>query len=286
MAKKAVKKETPEVVIPSEYKHEGLRSIYLELENFKNIQKMIVNINGQSMLFMGKNQTGKSTLIQAMVASMNSKLLPSEPIKKGEERATIRHIIGGNVNGQPKTYISDIYFTQNDKKGRLVVTNEKGEVLPSPASLMKSIIGNTSIDPMAWLGYKKEERLKMLKQLTGCGEKIDLVKMEIDRLKSDRKAKNDRAQELEAVLDNHQYTPEERDLYSTEKPLAPIQEQLAQVANIQKTWDDVKRQHDQFHTNVINLTASNERSTNEVVRLNNEIERLKSFNCIRKPEAE
>lgn len=276
MTKKKIE-ETPQNNIPTEYQHEGLRSIYLELDNFKNIDKKIVDIGGRSMIFMGKNQTGKSTLIQAMVASMNSKLLPSEPIKKGEERAMIKHVIGGNINGQPKTYVTDIYFTPKDKKGRLVVTNEKGETLPSPASLMKSIIGNVSLDPMEWLSDSKDKKLKKLKVLTGCAEKIDIVTMEIDRLKDIRKNKAVRAEELEATLNNHPYTTEQRELYSNEKPLAPIQEQLSQVAEVQKVWDGVKSQHDQFHANISNITATNERSANEVLRLNNEIERLKAL---------
>ena len=85
--------------------HEGLKSLSLDIDNFKSIDKMIVEIGGRSLLIIGKNGAGKSSFIQAMMSPLNSKMLPSEPIKKGQERAKISHKIGGVLNGQYEEYI-------------------------------------------------------------------------------------------------------------------------------------------------------------------------------------
>ena len=202
--------------------NEGLKSIYLELENFKNIEKKVVNIGGRSVMFLGKNGTGKSTLIQAMKSPMDAKIRPSEPIKVGEERAKITHKIAGNINGQYKEYTMDLYFTQGDKSGRLVITNEKGETIKSPATMIKTIIGNVSFSITSWMTDKKDKRLETLKKLTGCGKEIDLINDKIKQLKADRKYKKERSEDLEGALKNHGFTQEQINKYSVPVPMEAL----------------------------------------------------------------
>jgi len=246
---------------------EGLRSIHLELENFKNITKKIVNIEGKSMIFIGRNESGKSTLIQAMSGPMNNKLLPSEPVKKGESHARISHTIGGILNGEEKVYIMDMYFTDKSQKGKLSITNEKGEIMKSPSTLIKSIIGNVSFDITQWLNDEKKKKLETLKQLTGKGKEIDSVNMEISELKALRKKKSDRADDLEATLKNHEFTPAEIELYSEPSDLSLIQSEMKIVADNQKQWDDVYNKVESFKTDVARsngLIAKTEVEINEL----------------------
>lgn len=137
---------------------EGLKSLYLEIENFKNIDKKIIDIGGRSLIFMGPNGSGKSSLIQAMQSPMDTKIVPTEPIKEGEERARIIHRIGGLQGGEYKEYTLEIFFSPGNKKGRLEVYNDKGEKLKSPASMVKSIIGNVSFDVTKWLNEDKKKK--------------------------------------------------------------------------------------------------------------------------------
>lgn len=247
---------------------EGLKSLYLELENFKNISKKVVKIDGHSLLFIGKNGSGKSTLIQAMMSPMDTKVRPSEPVKKGEERAKITHRIGGVIHGQYKEYTMEIFFTNKDKKGRLVITNEAGEVLKSPSTQIKSIIGNVSFDPTQWLHLDKAKKIEVLKRLTGKNQEIDAITVSIENKKAEIKANKLRYEAIEGSLSTHEFTKDEIDMYSTPIPIEPIQQEMAQISHNQKQWDDIANKTFGFKQSV----ASCEKIINDG---NEELERLR-----------
>ena len=245
MAKKA--DSAPETQLP-----DGLKSIKLVVENFKNLQNVVVDIGGRSMMFIGPNGSGKSALIQAMMSPMNSKMLPTEPIKTGEERAMISHTIAGNINGEHKEYIMDLYFTKKDSKGRLVIKNELGEVLKSPATLIKSIIGNVSFDVTQWLNDEPKKKLATIKTLTGKGQDIDVVSANLKLEEGKLKATKDRAEELEAILANHGMSDSELELYSTKKDIAAMQAAMSSISGAQSQWDDISNKTKGFQTTVDN----------------------------------
>lgn len=255
---------------------EGLKSLHLLLENFKNIEKKEIEIGGRSLFFMGKNNSGKSTLIQAMMSSMDAKLLPTEPIKKGEEHARISHKIGGYIGGEYKEYVIDIYFNQSNNKGRLKVTNEKGEVQKSPATLVKSIIGNVSFDVTKWLNDTKANKLKTIKALTGCEKEIDIINRDIESLKDALKAKKGRADDLEATLKNHEFTKEEIEKYSTTVDMGPIQAEMAAISNKQQQYDGIIAQMNGFKRDVEDAGRKITAAGAEINRLNAEIARLQN----------
>lgn len=252
--------------------HEGLKSLSLEIDNFKNIDKMVIEIGGRSLLIIGKNGAGKSSFIQAMMSPLNSKMLPSEPIKKGEERAKISHKIGGVINGQYEEYILDMFFTPKDKTGRLVVYNKDNEVVKSPATFIKNLIGNVSFDVTQWLNDTKAKRLETIKKLTGCANDIDMINIEISKLKADKKYKSDRAEELEGSLKNHEFTREEIDTYSNPVDLTPIQTEISGVALKQQQWDGVKMKVDGFKADVYRAEEKVAESVAEMNRLQSLIE--------------
>jgi len=218
---------------------EGLRSLFLEIENFKNIEKQVVEMNGRSMLFIGKNGAGKSSLIQAMQSPLDAKVIPTEPIKKGEEKAKIIHKIGGNIKGQYVEYTLEIYFTPGNKKGRLVVYNENGEKQNAPATILKSLIGNVSFEVTKWMNEPKAKKLELIKNLSGAAKDIDMVNLDITKKKEELKLAKYRAEELEGALNNHEFSKEDIAKYSEPIVVDELQKSLSQVEENQKVWDRV-----------------------------------------------
>ena len=267
MAKKVTKQENQE-------NESDLKFLGLEIENFKNLEKRKVDIGGQSIMVIGKNGTGKSSIIQALMSPLNSKMLPTEPIKKGEERAKISVTIGGNHFGSYSEYILDMYFTAKDKKGRLTVTNADGESVKSPATFIKGLIGNVSFDIMKWLHDDKANKLKTIKALTGVSDEIDIIDIQIKKTKEDRKYKKQRAEDLEAILNNHAFTPQEIDMYSRTIDLLPIQQEMAGIAKAQKDYDGVINKLNEFNSNVYRLNQSIYEKREEINRLTNQIEAM------------
>lgn len=253
--------------------NDGLKTIRLELENFKNITKKVIEIGGKSVLFMGPNGSGKSTLVQVMTGTLNSKNLPTEPVMAGEERAKISHTIAGNIGGEHREYIIDVYFTQNDQKGRVVVTNEKGETMKSPATIIKNVIGNVSFDVTKWLNDDKPKKLETLKALTGKGVEIDVANMAIKDLKTKRKNKSDRADELEGALKNHEFTQEEIEKYSTPVDMNAIQQEMAIASKNVAAWDETKRQVDAFRVKIDASKRNISKAEEEIARLHELLEK-------------
>lgn len=253
---------------------EGLTFKHIEITNFKNIGKCLVDIGGQSILVLGKNGSGKSSLIQALMSPLDTKVRPSQPIKEGEERSTISVTLAGTMGGEPKEYILDLYFTPGDQKGRLVITNKDGETVKSPATFIKSLIGNVSFDVTKWLNESKEKKLSMLKQLTGCSVVIDGINLEIKELKEKKKIKAQRIEDLQAVLKNHGYSPEDVDKYIKPVDLAPIQEEMSLVSKNQQSYDTVVSKTQGFREMKAKCFEGKLKSEGEVERLKNEIKRL------------
>ena len=275
MAKKTASPETDTTPVVQNYDHlpEGLRSIQLVVENFKKLRNTTIDIGGKSLMFVGPNESGKSTLIQAMMSPMNSKLLPSEPITKGEDHARISHTIGGILNGEPKTYIMDIYFTKKDSKGRLVITNEKGEVLKSPATLIKNIIGAVSFDVTQWLKDDSAKKLKTIKELTGRGQEIDQVSAQIKLEKDALKVIKDRGDQLDTLLSSHGFSNEDIDKYSVKIDILPLQNAMSSISQQQQQWNNVKAQADAFRTTLETCATTINTASTEIFRLQEEIKR-------------
>jgi chromosome segregation ATPase len=247
-----------------------LKFFGLSLSNFKNLSHKVIDIGGKSIMIVGPNGSGKSSLIQALCSPLDTKIVPSKPIKKGEERSTIEVVLQGIHGGHPAKYTLDLYFSPGNEKGRLVVKNEKDEVIKSPATFVKGLIGNVSFDVLFWLRETNEKRLKMLKQLTGCEIEIDKINKNITEKKATKKSRKERAEELEAVLKNHGYTQEQIELYTKPIPVEPIQMELTNISTAITEYTDVENKMTQFK-NSINSYES------KIADRRTEIERLQAL---------
>jgi predicted ATP-dependent endonuclease of OLD family len=253
---------------------EGLKSIRLELENFKKIDKKVVNINGKSLVILGKNESGKSSIIQAITSSLDVKQLPTEPIKTGEEHARISHTMAGTLGGEEVEYTIDIMFSPKNKKGRLKVTDKDGNDMKTPATLIKSLIGKPAIDPTKWLNDTNEKKLQTVKELAGCGKEVDMINIDIDNAKADMKTKNDRADGLAASIQNNGMSKEDIDKYSQPVDVTGIQSELNQIVGNQQKWDTFKQQVDAQRLEVTNSQAKILAAGSEVNRIHAEIQRM------------
>ena len=254
---------------------DGLRFFRAEAENWKNLSKKVIEIGGKSILITGGNGVGKSSLIDLLLAGLDVKMRPSKPIKDGETHASISTTLKGHINGEPKEYIIDLYFSPKNETGRLKVTDIDGGDVKNPAGFIKGLIGNASLDIMSWMTDKKDKRLEKIKNLTGIAKELDLINISIKEKKDLRAKKKERSEELEAILKNHDYTQEEIEMYSTPADLTGLQEELKAVADNQAKWDGVRNKVSGFQKDVRSWEESAVTDRQEIARLQNQIEVLK-----------
>jgi AAA ATPase domain len=206
---------------------EGIRFLRLECENFKKLKPTMVDIGGRSFCIIGPNAAGKSSVVQALLSSLDVDFMPPEPIKTGEQRATVKVVLGGIVAGEKKTYTLETYFTPGNKRGRLVLFKDNGEKVTSGVkSILDNLIGSVSFNVFDWLHEKKEKKIQLLKQLTGVGPEIDSLNAKKATISAERTKLNADIGAHEGMLKNHGFTPEEVDKYSEAIFIAPIEEEL------------------------------------------------------------
>lgn len=213
---------------------EGLRITDVLIENFKNIEKKVVHIGGRSLLVVGGNGKGKSSFIQAVLSPLDSKYLPSKPIRDGEERATVQVKLGGEVNGESKVYTIELYFTPGNQTGRMIMTNEKEETVKTPKTVLKSLLGNIGFDIFEFLQSTPKKQVETLKELAG----VDFFEMDKKRkeIYDRRTYLKQKSSDDEAILGSHPYTQEQIEKYMTPIVTTELKEKMGNISQTLEKW--------------------------------------------------
>ena len=258
----------------------GLKVLKASITNFKNITHKEVELNGRSVMFVGPNNVGKSSLIQAICSPINSKFMPLEPIKKGEERAKVEITIGGNLHGEEVKYIISSYFSPEHSRGRLVVENEEGAKLSGAKTALQDIIGNIGFDIMDFIRLGRTEtgkvssagvkqQIEILKSLMPKEVIQDLYKLdqEKEKIYKERTDINSQIRFLEGNIQNNHFTVEQIELYKEEKKASDISEQI-------KAGKELNDKIYRANEIIAGEAKKTQELSNQVSEIDKEIERL------------
>lgn len=266
---------------------EGLKLIRAEVKNFKSISHKIVEFNGRSAIILGKNGAGKSSLIQAITSPVNSKMVPSKPIKDGEDNASIELKLSGSIGGEEQTYNVEMHFTPRDKKGRIVITDEEGSKISETKSMVNSIVGNIGFDILEFinLGLTKDGKVSK----PGVKEQIDILKsflpaesrkklFDLDNEKStlyeDRAEINRDIKSNAAKLKDAEMDPAEIEKYSVKKDASEIKAKMSSIGEEVSKYDRISNglKDKEFQAGTISSTI--EALTKELAEKTKELELL------------
>jgi DNA repair exonuclease SbcCD ATPase subunit len=222
---------------------EGLKLIKAEITNFKNISHKEVRFEGKSAIIIGKNGAGKSSLIQAIMSPVNSKVIPDKPIKDGEERASIELQIGGNLRGEDTRYNISMYFSPENQRGRVVVTNEDGDNVTKSKSSITDLMGDISFDIMDFInmGYTRDgkpskpgirEQIEILKRLMPQEviEKLHTFEREKKEMYDSRTEVNREAEYYKSLLEGNKYSQEDIEKYSKSLDATEVQNKIKNLS--------------------------------------------------------
>jgi hypothetical protein len=138
------------------------RLIELRAENFKILKAVSVRPNGSVLKVSGRNEQGKSSLLDAVAAAIGGKdAFPAEPIRKGEDRAEIYLDFGG------LKLTRKIWHKEGGGVGHSVVLEYADGSRPkSPQDVLKALRGSPiADDPIEFSRLKPKERYDLLKKL-------------------------------------------------------------------------------------------------------------------------
>jgi len=145
--------------------------VKLVVKNVKRVSAVEVDANGKPMVVIaGENEQGKSSVIDSIAMALGGeRLCPEEPIRIGEDEATIEVTLDD--------YIVKRRFTR--KKSYLQVTSRDGVKATSPQKLLDGLVGRLSFDPLGYVSMDKHKRQETLRELIG----IDFKQLDADRQK-------------------------------------------------------------------------------------------------------
>lgn len=133
----------------------------LQAENFKKLVAIdIVPGTGAGIVpIRGKNAQGKSSTLDAIQAALGGKsVMPSRPVRAGEDQGAIRLEIDGGQLVVRRTFDAD-------GGGQIIVENAEGFRPGSPQKLLDGLYASVAFDPLAFTRLKPEEQYAVIRKL-------------------------------------------------------------------------------------------------------------------------
>jgi AAA domain-containing protein len=137
-----------------------MKIISLQAENFKKLHAIEITPDGNFVQITGRNGQGKTSTLDAIwVALAGTTAAPSQPIRKGAERATIRLDLGEIV-------VTRVFHVGKDNTytTQLTVESAEGARFPSPQKMLDSLLGALSFDPLAFARMDAKEQFDELRK--------------------------------------------------------------------------------------------------------------------------
>lgn len=208
-----------------------MRIVRLQAENIKRLIAVDISPSGSVVKITGKNGAGKSSVLDALWWALGgTKNVQSEPIRKGEKKAkTVLSL--GEAGGVTMTVTRS--YTQSGST--LTIENADGAVFRSPQSILDSLLGQLTFDPLEFMRMKPAEQFATLRTLTG----VDLTDLDANyadyyqkRTDVNREAKSlaARAEAIIVPID----APEH------ETPVQEVAEKLAAAVQTQREREEAQ----------------------------------------------
>lgn len=136
-----------------------MKIIRLHAENVKRLEAVEIKPDGNLIVIGGANGAGKSSVLDAIMYALSGKASqPSQPVRKGQERAEI------------VCELDDLTVTRIIAAGgtsKVVVSAKDGGIYPSPQAMLDKLTGALAFDPLEFTRQKPAEQRETLKLLLG-----------------------------------------------------------------------------------------------------------------------
>lgn len=148
-----------------------MRIIHFQAENIKKLKVVEIDTKGQPVISItGPNGAGKSSVLDAIAYALaGGKAIDSQPVRKGQDSATVRLTIGDLIVTR--------LFTE-DGKSTLTVSAADGAAYKKPQAMLDALVGKLTFDPLAFSRMEPKEQLNALKKVVTLDTDIDKLDMQ------------------------------------------------------------------------------------------------------------
>ncbi|MGH3651588.1 AAA family ATPase [Glutamicibacter sp.] len=179
-----------------------MKVISLTTTNYKRAKHVEIkpDPDGNLVIVAGKNGQGKSSVLDSIAAALggaNSKTTP-KPIRDGEDRAEI-------VLETEELTVTRVFTPSGS---RLTLTSKDGAKYPKAQAKLDELVGNLSMDPLAFTLLDDKKQLAQLLDLVDLPFDPDQLEAERKQVFDERTAVNRRVKEFESALAQFGELPE------------------------------------------------------------------------------
>lgn len=136
-----------------------LTIVSLEAQNVKRLKAVTITPKGHVVEIAGRNGQGKSSVLDSIMYALGGKdTFCDDPVRKGEQKATIKCDLGE---------LSVTRTITAEGGGTLKVTDANGAALPSPQKVLDALYSTVSFDPLAFARMKPAEQRETLQRMVG-----------------------------------------------------------------------------------------------------------------------
>lgn len=159
----------------------------LQADNFKKLTVIDIRPGAGMVPIRGRNAQGKSSTLDAIMAALGGKsVMPSRPVRRGEDEGSIRVELDDGV-------VILRRFTQDGKGDSIEVTNAEGFRAPSPQKMLDGLYASVAFDPLAFTRLEAPKQLLRVRSLV----KLDV---DVDKLEAANVSDYDKRRDLNRDL--------------------------------------------------------------------------------------
>lgn len=140
----------------------------LQADNFKKLTAIDIRPGAGVVPIRGRNAQGKSSTLDAIQAALGGKrVMPSRPVRSGEEEGAIR------LELDDGTLILRRFTS--DGRDSIEVTNGEGFKASSPQKLLDTLYTSVAFDPLAFTRLEPKAQLARLRELVTLDIDVDAL---------------------------------------------------------------------------------------------------------------
>ncbi len=253
----------------------GLKIIKLTAANIKTLVAIEINADGKEVILTGKNESGKSSAIDAIMLALNYKAATRS--KDGKKRIE-KPLRAGQESGIVTVELDNMIITRKfvGENSYIKVTNKEGMVFQTPQKILDNLIGEIAFDPLEFVGLKAEDQAKVLRDLA----QIDIADLETqrDELYDDRTLKTRDLTNEQARLDA--LDEPEQDVPDEEVSAVKLTEELAKFNAMEERNESMEDEEEAaygHYESALNSESSAVRDVDDLIeRLDDAKEKLKT----------
>jgi recombinational DNA repair ATPase RecF len=173
-----------------------MKIVELRAERFKRLSAVEISPAGDVVIISGKNGAGKSSVLDAIWLALGG-----APAAK--DSGTTRPVKDGEADAFVKLDLGEITVTRKwtaDGGSSLTVEGAKGKKFSSPQTLLDSLVGSLSFDPLAFSRMSPKDQRKALTEAVKLDFDPDALDAKRKELYDERTAANRELKTLEARL--------------------------------------------------------------------------------------